>query len=671
MEISREFLPASERSGEMADRVRGLDWGASSLGAVDGWPQALRSCVETMLASRFPMFVIWGARRAFIYNDAYIHILGEKHPGALGKPFAELWSEVLEQIEPIIEDSFANRPSYFEDLPVLLRRNGYDEQAYFTFSYSPVRGDQGEIEGSLCVCAETTATVRLKQRQADENDKLRKLFEQAPGFAALVTGPNHVFEMRNAAYATLTGGRPLLGLPLAQALPETVEQGFVDIIDEVFSTKKPFIGREVLYQALKTPGEPAEAVYVDFIFQPVLGSDGDSVGVFIQGHEITEQVLGRKALLDADRQKDQFIATLAHELRNPLAPISAAAHLLQRPGATSGPGARAAEVISRQVGQMTRLLDDLLDVARIARNQMSLKKERCAADELIALAVEAARPALDAKRHRLSIDLGDEIVQLDADRVRIVQILSNLLANAAKYTDAGGNISIASRRSGNDWKLSVQDNGIGIRRETLDRVFDMFAQDATALHRSEGGLGIGLGLAKGLAELHGGSIMAESEGAGHGSVFTLTIPCAPHEPLAARSAASYASPAPERALSVLLADDNEDLVEVVSASLSGLGHSVTVAHDGAEGLDAFRRSKPDIAVLDIGMPKLNGYELARAIRLEPNGRDVYLIAATGWGSESDQAEARSAGFDAHLTKPFQMEALLALFDKAEAAKPHN
>lgn len=641
-----EFLPAIQSSGEMADRVRSLDWDKTSLGGFDRWAQALRSFVETILSSRFPMSVVWGPERVFIYNDAYAPILGAKHPAALGARFAELWSEAWQQIGPILDDAFENRPSYFEDMPVALRRNGVDERAYFTFSYSPLRGDQGAIEGALCVCSETTATVRLKDRQKRENDRLRQLFEQAPGFAAIVTGQSHVFEMRNAAYASLTGGRALLGLPVAQALPEAVVRGFVGILDDVLAKSEPYIGREVRYEAVKGPGAP-QTVYVDFICQPVLDAMGAPVGVFIQGHEVTEQVMAQQALLAADKQKDQFIATLAHELRNPLAPVSAAAHLLARPGVATEAGARAAAVIGRQVAQMKRLLDDLLDVARIARQQMTLQKERCKADDLISLAVEAVRPALDARRHKLSIDLGGDPVEIEADRVRIVQIISNLLANAAKYTHPGGSISIVSSRAADQWELQVRDNGRGISAPSIGRIFDMFAQETSALSRSEGGLGIGLGLAKKLAELHGGSIEARSEGANRGSAFTVRIPAIASGQAAPDLARqrSNASRPPE--LSILLADDNQDLVDIVKETLEARGHRVVTAADGAEGLDAFRRERPSIAVLDIGMPKLNGYELARAIRGEPGGGEVFLIAATGWSAESDKAEARSAGFDAH------------------------
>ena len=663
----KQFLPPGEASGEMADQVRAFDWGAVSLGPVERWPQALRSTVETMLASRFAMFLVWGPERLFIYNDAYTPILGARHPGALGTPVATLWSDAWTQVSPIFDEALVNRASYFEDMPVRLTRNGFDEQAYFTFSYSPVRGDAGAIEGVLCVCAETTATVQLRYRQAQENEKLRLLFEGAPGFAVVLVGPTHVFEMRNAAYAKLIGERDVLGKTVAEALPESVEQGFVQILDEVFLNQKPFVGHEVLYISIDAKdGAPIER-YVDFIFQPMIGVDGESVGVFVQGHDITEQVLAKQALVAADRQKDQFIATLAHELRNPLAPISAAAHLLQSPNVTPATADRAAEIIGRQISQMARLLDDLLDVARIARNQMPIRKELCRADSLIGLAIEMARPAIEAKRHHLSLDLGGSPIQVEADRVRMVQVISNLLANAAKYTEPGGHIFIGSRRSGDYWELSVKDDGIGIPPDSIGRVFNMFAQEQSALHRSEGGLGIGLGLAKGLIELHGGTIEARSEGAGRGSAFTLRVPALAEERAARDRFPKEIDQSHFPARSILLADDNKDLIDLVRASLEAMGHKVTTAPDGAQGLDAYRRERPAIAVLDIGMPKLNGYQLARAIREEPGGSQVFLIAATGWGGEADKDEANNAGFDAHLTKPFEITHLLELIQKAQIA----
>ena len=664
--MDERFLPRGAAVGEMADQVRAFDWASGSLGPVERWPQALRSTVRTMLASRFAMFLVWGPERVFLYNDAYTPILGAKHPGALGMPVARLWSDAWEQIGPIFDEAFANRASYFEDLPLRIARNGFDELAYFTFSYSPLRGDDDEIDGVLCVCAETTASVKLRQRQSEENERLRLLFEGAPGFAALLLGPSHVFEMHNDAYSALIGGRSVLGKTISEALPEAVEQGFVHILDEVFFSQRAFVGREAPYTSVRASDAARVDFYVDFIFQPMLGPDGESVGVFVQGHDITEQTLAKQQLQAADRQKDRFIATLAHELRNPLAPISAAAHLLQSPRVTPATAARAAEVIGRQIGQMARLLDDLLDVARIAREQMPVRKERCRVDALVGLAIETARPAIDAKRHRLSVDLGGSPIQVDADRARLVQVISNLLGNAAKYTEPGGRIAIESRRAGELWELRVTDNGVGIPAESIGRVFNMFAQEQSALDRTEGGLGIGLGLARGLIELHGGSIEARSEGLGKGSVFTLRIPAIAEERSARKRFAKPLDESTAHARAILLADDNTDLIELVKDSLEAVGHKVTTAPDGAQALDAYRRERPSIAVLDIGMPKLNGYELARAIRDEPGGAQVYLIAATGWGGDSDKDQAQRAGFDAHLTKPFEISRLLELIQKADA-----
>ena len=651
----------------MADQVRAFDWGSGSLGPVERWPQALRSTVKTMLASRFAMFLVWGPERVFLYNDAYTPILGAKHPGALGMPVARLWSDAWAQIGPIFDEAFANRASYFEDLPLRVARNGFDELAYFTFSYSPLRGDDDEIEGVLCVCAETTAAVKLRQRQGEENERLRLLFEEAPGFAALLLGPGHILEMHNAAYSKLIGGRAVLGKTVADALPEAIEQGFVQILDEVFASQRPFIGRDAPYTSVRASDGAKIEFYVDFIFQPMIGGDGESVGVFVQGHDVTEQTRARQELEAADRQKDRFIATLAHELRNPLAPISAAAYLLQSPNVTPATAERAAEVIGRQIKQMARLLDDLLDVARIAREQVALRKELCRADALIGLAIETARPAIDAKGQRLSVDLGGSPIQVDGDRARLVQVISNLLANASKYTRPGGNIWIESRRSGDIWLLSVKDDGVGISAESIDRVFNIFAHEQNALDRDHGGLGVGLGLARGLIELHGGSIEARSDGAGKGSVFIVRIPAIPEERSARERFAKPQDFAPAPTRAILLADDNTDLVQLVKESLEAIGHKVTTAYDGAEGLEAYRRERPAIAVLDIGMPKLNGYELASAIRGEPGGADVYLIAATGWGAEADKGQAQRAGFDAHLTKPFEISRLLELIHKAELA----
>ena len=354
----------------------------------------------------------------------------------------------------------------------------------------------------------------------------------------------------------------------------------------------------------------------------------------------------------ADRRKDEFLATLAHELRNPLAPIRNAAQILASPQLDDAALQWSRQVIQRQVTHMAWLLDDLLDVARITQGKLELRRERIALGAVFETAVEAARPLIDGKRHVLAIELPMPDVEIDADPLRLAQVISNLLTNAAKYTDAGGRIALVGRVVPPNLLISVRDSGIGLSPAALRSIFEMFSQVADTLNRSEGGLGIGLALVKGLVELHGGSIEARSDGPGRGSEFVVHLPL-PIEAGAAVPDADALDDGTGRRSGhrVLVADDNRDAADSLGMILGMWGHDVRVAHGGREALQAAAEFRPDVVLLDIGMPDLNGYETAQALRATPGGAQLELIALTGWGHPDDKRRAAEAGFDRHLTKP--------------------
>ncbi len=365
--------------------------------------------------------------------------------------------------------------------------------------------------------------------------------------------------------------------------------------------------------------------------------------------DLVERAQAEALLRDADRRKDEFLAILAHELRNPLAPIRYAVSIAREPSSTREQRRRAETVIERQVSHMGRLLDDLLDISRIARGTVEMKREWISVESVLSAAVEAARPLVDARGHSLSTELGGELM-VYADPVRITQIVTNLLTNAAKYTDAGGRIELAARREGDGLVISVKDTGMGIAPEMRPRLFTLFSQADGVLNRSEGGLGIGLALVKGFVELHGGTVEVRSDGHGRGSEFLVRLPGVKAvEPRDARQSAP--EPAAPSALRILIADDNRDICETCATLVELWGHEPHVAADGMEALDLVDKVRPDIALIDIGMPGMNGYEVARRIRQSPHGKDVVLIAVTGWGQEEAKAQAAVAGFDHHLTKP--------------------
>ena len=370
-----------------------------------------------------------------------------------------------------------------------------------------------------------------------------------------------------------------------------------------------------------------------------------------------------QALRDADRQRDQFLATLAHELRNPLAPIRTAVQLLGSRTATESARARAAEVIGRQAGHMARLLDDLIDIARITQQRMALKKEVVSLDAVVQAAIEAVRPVADARRHALTVALESPQAALWADPLRLTQVLSNLLNNAAKYTDPGGQIRLDARAEASTLELVVSDTGIGLSTNAVSSIFTMFAQEKSALDRSDGGLGIGLALSRGLVELHGGTLSAYSEGPGRGSRFVVRLPMTVRAGEPGAVSQIEAMPVmPVQVCSVLLADDNRDSADTLAELLRMEGHQVYTAHDGIYAAALALELRPDVMVLDIGMPGFNGYEVARQVRAQSWGGRTLLIAATGWGQADDRLKTKAAGFDLHLTKPFdplQLTSLIA------------
>jgi signal transduction histidine kinase/CheY-like chemotaxis protein len=368
-----------------------------------------------------------------------------------------------------------------------------------------------------------------------------------------------------------------------------------------------------------------------------------------------------KSLRDADRAKDEFVAMLSHELRNPLGALAAAAQVLQRIGAQEGPAAEAAEVVARQVEQMTRIVEDLLDVSRVTRGKVSLARQPFDFAERIQKTVVEMRAAGRLASHELRLDLAP--VWVRADEARVAQIVSNLIGNAVKYTPAGGQVSVSLRRDRDAAVLRVRDTGIGMTPELAARVFELFVQGERAPDRAPGGLGIGLTLVKHLAELQGGKAFAASPGPGEGSVFTVTLPACEPQP-----AAPAEKPAPERrSHRIMLIEDNEDARRTLAAALKLDGHQVHEAGDGITGIAELARVNPDVAVVDIGLPGVDGYKVAQTLRGTGHDRMV-LIALTGYGQPDSLRRAREAGFDEYVTKPIAPEQLERLMDVAIAAR---
>ena len=397
------------------------------------------------------------------------------------------------------------------------------------------------------------------------------------------------------------------------------------------------------------------------------------VGVFfdITERKRIEQELRHLAaeLSEADRRKDEFLATLAHELRNPLAPVRNAVEILRLKSENEPELRRGQEVIERQLGHLTRLIDDLLDISRITRNKLELRKETVRLADVIRGAVESSRPAIDECGHELTVTLPPEPIDLNGDMVRLTQVFMNLLNNAAKYTPARGRIWLTAERQANEAVVSVRDTGIGISPKKLPQLFEMFFQIETTLERSHGGLGIGLWLVRRLVELHGGSVEARSEGLNKGSEFIVRLPILVEQSQVQSSEGSRPMEKPAATgYRIVVVDDNHDSAESLAMLLRLSGNEVRTAHDGLEGVRVVEEVRPQVALLDIGMPKLNGYEACRRIREQPWGKDLVLIALTGWGQEEDRRRTEEAGFDAHTVKPVDHSTLMNLLAKLLAKR---
>jgi PAS domain S-box-containing protein len=520
-----------------------------------------------------------------------------------------------------------------------------------------------------------------ERRQAEEGiRRLAAVAEQSPDFIGIF-GPGGAGLYLNPA------GRAMSGIDPGAAIGE------VRLIEFFAPDCRPFVRAEVL-PALTGPRQKWEGelqfaprsgskdpLPVYFKGFAVHGADGAHLGLATITRDITEQKRAENALRriaadlsEADHRKSEFLATLAHELRNPLAPLRTGLDLLRMAPGDAATTARVHGMMDRQLGQLIHLVDDLLDIARITRGRIELKQEPVDLRLAVSMAVETSSAAIQAGGHALEVDLPDAPLPLVADLTRLVQVLSNLLNNAAKYTPAGGRIRVASWREDDQALVAVTDSGVGIAPDAIGSVFDMFTQVRSSLDRAQGGLGIGLSLVRRLVELHGGRVQAASAGRGQGSTFTVSLPLRRGDPQENEEARMTAAPAAMRPRSprILIVDDNVDAADSLAALLKALGHETRVAHDGPRGLQVAHAFRPDLAFLDIGLPGMNGHELARALRADPDLRGLVLVALTGWGAASDMTLSQDAGFDRHLTKPVSLEALAqALAAASGAARSHH
>jgi signal transduction histidine kinase/CheY-like chemotaxis protein len=495
---------------------------------------------------------------------------------------------------------------------------------------------------------------------------LQTVIARAPVPIAIAHDPECRFISGNRALATLLGLPGDANFSLTPGPSEhplyRIQRDGRDLLPDELPMQHAIAHRCSCSNEIDIVRADGTVLHVQNDVEPLFDLHGRIYGCVSVCVDLTARKLAENVLRDADRRKDEFLATLSHELRNPLAPIRTATEVLKLAHGEPEIIDKARATIERQLTQLVRITDDLLDVARITQNKVSLRRERIDLRSVLQSAVEATRPLLDAQRHALTLDVPQTSIWVEADAARLAQAFSNLLNNAVKFTEPGGQIRVRAALQKDMVAVAVSDSGMGIPPAMLPVVFEMFTQLQGFRDRTHGGLGIGLTLAKRLVELHGGTIEAHSDGRGRGSTFTIRLPLAPALEAAPDRASSGRAPAgPGRR--ILIAEDNADAAEMMRIMLEMKGHEVRVATDGAEAVSIAREFRPAIAFLDIGLPRMNGHEAARQIRASL-GSGIVLVALTGWGQDEDKRLARDAGFDHHLTKPPEVEIVTRLIGEA-------
>ena len=816
--------PPAETSAPPARALlQTTDWSRTPLGPLAAWPRTLAGYTQMVLDMPSPAIIFWGPEQTQIYNDGYAVIMGPRHPRHFGSTYAECWPDTYPMIYPWMRHVLDTGGTWtVERAHIPLTRHGFDEDAWFTFTFSPLRDDEGRVAGILQPVFEVTDAVladrraetlrllvsdrqplaspvddalaamaaneadipfaRLWLRDAEGarlapagtsgaalsagdvqlldaaaqaawtadaatlvehlpaiaaglargvlvlpleagaggppggvvalglsprlhfDDKYRKfldlvarqmalglqraeaalaaerqrqylgeLFMQAPAGIAVMSGPQHVFELVNPSYDEFTGFRQLLGKPIADAMPEMRDQPFLALLDEVYRTGVAHVGNESPAFLGRGPEGRVDEVFFNYVYQPLRDEVGVTNGILVFAYEVTEQVNARRRvehladeLRDEHRRKDDFLAMLAHELRNPLAPIAAAAEVLRLGHAGDARLHRTSEIIRRQVRHLATLVDDLLDASRVTRGIVTIDRHPEDLRAIIAAAVEQVTPQMDAHRHRLRLPAGDAPAIVSGDRKRLVQVLTNLLDNAAKYTPAGGLVEVTLDVDAHEALLRVRDNGQGVPAELHGRIFDLFVQGQRGVDRAQGGLGVGLALARSLVELHGGALTCSSEGAGRGSEFCIRLPLAPAGERPAQAPAREEGLVGGDALSIFIVDDNVDASQMLAMLLESAGHAVLTESDPVVALDRIQAARPRVCLLDIGLPRMDGNELARRLRETPAGRAATLVALTGYGQGADREAAARAGFDHYMVKPPDTQALAALLRSVAA-----
>ena len=548
---------------------------------------------------------------------------------------------------------------------VLIARDGSERP--IDDSAAPMLDESGVPVGVVLVFRDVTERRRAEEVQA----RLAAIVESSHD-AIISKTLDSVIRTWNA------GAERLFGYTAAEAVGRPIT---LIIPPERLDEEREILGRlargeRIEHYETVRMAKDGRRLDISLTISPIRDPEGRIIGASKIARDVTERKreqealqAAMEALKDADRRKDEFLALLAHELRNPLAPLRNGLQVMRLAPDDANLIARSRDMMDRQLSHMVRLIDDLLDISRISRNKMELRRSQVLLADVIRSAVEIARPALEMAGHELKVSLPPEPVLLDADLTRLAQVFGNLLNNSAKYTEKGGRIWLTAEREGGQVAVAVRDTGIGIPAAALPRIFDMFSQVDRSIERSAGGLGIGLALVKGLVEMHGGTVEAASPGEGRGSTFTVRLPVLKDraEPPSGMPAEGWPEPSGSKRR-ILVVDDNQDAAASMAMMLQLMGNEVRAAHDGVEAVEIAGQFRPQVVLMDIGMPHLNGYEATRRIREHPWGRQMIVIALTGWGQEVDRARTKEAGCDGHLVKPVDPQDLEKLLIDLQGSK---
>lgn len=540
-----------------------------------------------------------------------------------------------------------------------------------SLSVSPIKDEAGQIIGASKILRDITDRKRAEETLRQRMEELQTLLDTLPigVFIAhdpdckVITGNRAAHELLRTSRPNLSKSRDVSGNSDEQPLKFRVCRNGVELPASELPVQRAARGEEIHNEEIDDVFEDGTVIHTLISAAPLYDSAGQVRGAVATVLDVTERRQAENALREADHRKDEFLATLAHELRNPLAPIRNGLQIMRMAPHNQEAVEQARNMMDRQLLQLIRLVDDLLDVSRISRGKIELRKEPVPLSTVINSAVETSRPVISEMEHELTVTVPSEVILVDADLTRLAQVFVNLLNNAAKYTECGGHIWLTVERQGTEAVVSVKDTGIGIPGDQLPRIFEMFSQVDRSLEKAQGGLGIGLSLVKRLVEMHGGRIEVRSEGPGKGAEFIVRLQCTvePSVPVA-RPASETVSTSTQ--LKILIVDDNRDSAESLSIMLKVMGNETRLAYDGEEALAAEADFQPDVILLDIGLPKLTGYEVCRRIR-ERSGREgLIIIAQTGWGQAEDRERTAEAGFDHHLVKPIDTAALFQMLTRS-------